>query len=411
MTILLLSITIAVVVSFLCSVAEAVLLSLSPVRLQTLKQQGKRYAGAWLDMKKNVDRPIAAILILNTIAHTGGATIAGSAFDSIYGDQWIWVFSIIFTFIILIGTEIMPKVIGVTYSHRIAPILAAPLQATIFLLRPLIFFTEMLSRVLRGGAHGHANSEVEAADLITLAKLARSRSLIDSAQEQIIIQATKLRETPVSETMVPADEIIFFDLNKTTEENLATARQSLHTRYPVSETGRLDDVVGYVNSKEILALAPDEREETLHHYFRRVLFVKPADKLIVVLKNLISGKRHLAIVKDEENHVLGLLTLEDILEEIVGDIEDEFDVAAKDLVAAGRGAWKVGGGVSAESLEALSGHSLDCLSSLKIADLITERIDPPLKVGQRLRQGDFQLSILQIRRGQPHMVMAEYMAR
>jgi Mg2+/Co2+ transporter CorB len=107
---------VAVIVSFLCSLAEAVLLSLNPIRLETLKRQGKSYASVWLNMRQNMGRPIAAILILNTIAHTGGATIAGGAFHDIYGDEWVWLFSVLFTVVILLGTEKHPKVQGVSYS-------------------------------------------------------------------------------------------------------------------------------------------------------------------------------------------------------------------------------------------------------------------------------------------------------
>lgn len=92
MLIFITSCLVAIIVSFLCSLAEAVLLSLNPIRLETLNQQGKAHASIWIKLRQNIGRPIAAILILNTIAHTGGATVAGSAFDEIYGDEWIWLF-------------------------------------------------------------------------------------------------------------------------------------------------------------------------------------------------------------------------------------------------------------------------------------------------------------------------------
>jgi len=136
MLVLLLSAAIAVFVSFLCSMAEAVLLSLNPIRLETLKKEGSHFAAAWLRMKQNVGRPIAAILILNTVAHTGGATVAGAAFDELYGERWLWLFTTGFTLVVLFGTEILPKVLGVAHSERLAPWIAPPLELATVVLRP-----------------------------------------------------------------------------------------------------------------------------------------------------------------------------------------------------------------------------------------------------------------------------------
>lgn len=294
MFIFLLSCTIVIVVSFLCSMAEAVLLSLSPVRMQTLEAQGKSYAKGWLGLKRNVDRPIAAILILNTIAHTGGATISGAAFDSIWGDENIWIFSILFTFVVLFGTEIAPKVIGVSYNAILAPVMLRPLQLAMTVLSPIIFFTDIFSRMFKKRGNAHGGSDLEAADLITLAQMAKSRSLIDNSQEQIIVNATKLQTTRAGELMVPAEDMIYFDLRRPTTENLDLARQNLHTRYPISETGEVDGIVGYVNFKEIFALAPEEREETLHHYLRHNIVVSPEARAGDIMRQLIGAKRHLA---------------------------------------------------------------------------------------------------------------------
>lgn len=407
MLIFVLSCTVAVVVSFLCSMAEAVLLSLNPVRLETLKQQGKGYAADWLDLKRNVDRPIAAILILNTIAHTGGATIAGSAFDSIWGDQYIWIFSIIFTFVVLFGTEIAPKVMGVSYNGVLAPILIKPLRLTIVVLKPLIFFTDMFSKLFRKPGAGQEGGDLEAADLVTLAQLAKSRSLIDPSQEQIIINATKLQLTTAADVMVPAEEMVFFEIGKSTVENLDVARQSLHTRFPVSETDRVNDIVGYVNFKEIFAIDPDEREDTLHHYIRHNSIVATTTRLSDVMRQLIAAKRHLAIVKNSDGEVAGMLTLEDVLEAIVGDIEEELDSGPTDFVAAGRGRWKVGGGVTIGGLEHGAGVATGESATAVLADVIEEKFGRIDKPGLQFRLGNARCTIVQARRSRAHLVTVE----
>jgi len=120
-SVLVISATIAVVVSFLCSLAEALLLGLNPLTLNRLQNTRPRAADSWRRLKRNVARPITAVLVLNTVAHTGGATVAGGAFAEIYGEHNIWIFSVLFTLIILFGTEILPKIIGVTFRNHLAP--------------------------------------------------------------------------------------------------------------------------------------------------------------------------------------------------------------------------------------------------------------------------------------------------
>ena len=398
---------IAVVISSLCSLAEAVLLSLNQVRLETLQKQGKRYAGQWLDLKRNVDRPIAAILILNTIAHTGGATVAGAAFSEIWGDERIMIFSVLFTVVILFGTEIAPKVIGVAFSQRLAPVIVGPLRACIFLLRPVIYFTDKFSRLFRsGGGGGHGGTEVEAADIVTLAQLAKSRSLIDQSQEQIIVNAAKLTDVSVAQIMLPRAEIVFFRLDRSTAENLTMARQSLHTRYPVSETADVDGIAAYVNFKEIFAVDPAERSPELHPYIRRVPFIRPAAKLNEVLRLFINRKCHLAIVKDGDA-VVGLISLEDVLDELIGEIQDDLDAGAIDLINAGRNRWTVGGAVTLGALAERVGQPLPGGPESTLQDLVTAQLGRLQHIGGTLTLGPLKLTVLQVRRGKAHLVLAE----
>lgn len=397
---------IAVVVSSLCSLAEAVLLSLNQVRLETLQKQGKRYAGQWLELKRNVDRPIAAILILNTISHTGGATVAGAAFSKIWGDERIMIFSVLFTVVILFGTEIAPKVVGVAFSQRLAPLIIGPLRACIFLLRPVIFFTDIFSRLFRKSGGGHGGSEVEAADIVTLAQLAKSRSLIDQSQEQIIVNAAKLTEMTAAQIMLPRAEIVFFRLDRSTAENLALSRQSLHTRYPVSETADVDGIAAYVNFKEIFAVDPAERSPELHPYIRRVPFIRPTARLNEVLRLFINRKCHLAIVKEGAT-VLGLVSLEDVLDEIIGEIEDDLDAGALDLVDAGRNRWTVGGAVTVGSLAERVGQALPGAPEGTLQELVAARLGRLQHIGGTLTLGPLKLTVLQVRRGKAHLVLAE----
>ncbi|MFQ3669853.1 MAG: hemolysin family protein [Verrucomicrobiia bacterium] len=408
---LLAAVAVVLIVSFFCSLAEAVLLSLNQTRLETLRQQGKGYAASWLGMKRHVDRPIAAILVLNTVANTGGATLAGSAFDKLFGTEYVWIFSLVMTAMVLLGTEITPKVLGVTYSWRFAPLLARPLSLIMVLLTPVLWVTERYSRMLKPRTRAQAEGDdaiSETADLVTLARLAKAKSQIEFFQERIIVNAAKMRETKVRDAMLPSEDMIMFDFRKTTSENLEIARQTLHTRYPVTETGEPDGVVGYVNLKDIFAVPPEERSETLEPYLRGVPFVSPDATINQALQLLSSRRQHIAIVRDAGFKVHGMLTMEDILEQIIGDFEDEFDVLPKDLVKLGEGRWKVGAGVSLRSVEEATGFRPGAGADEKeVGRWLAEVLPQNLRQGMSFASGDWRLTVQVLRRGEPHLLLIE----
>lgn len=323
MTIFLISSLVAIVVSFFCSLTEAALLSMNSVKIETDKQKGLKYAIVLDRLKNNINRPIAAILILNTIAHTGGATIAGSAFDEIYGDEWIWVFSVIFTIVILFGTEILPKVIGVSNSDTLLKYIAVPLDITIKVLYPLIYLTDLFNRLILKKKDKTAKYSLE--DIQTIAKVAKLENIINKDQEDIIIKTSNLKSRKIDEVMLPIAEVIYFPENIGIEDFFDLSEKHLHTRYPVSRTDSPKDISGYLNFKEIALQRDNLSTDSLKKFIRPILFVKNHQSIIQVLKNLNTKKYHLAIVTNENGEFKGMVTLEDIVEEIVGEITDEFD--------------------------------------------------------------------------------------
>ena len=316
MLVLFLSCFVAVSVSALCSLAEAVLLSLNPIRLETLKNEGSRFAAAWLRMKQNVGRPIAAILILNTVAHTGGATVAGAAFDDLYGEKWVWLFSTVFTLVVLFGTEILPKVLGVAHNERLAPVIAPPLEVATVILRPVIWITELVSKSI-GGAQRH--ERITASDVMTLAGLARAGKVIGPEQETIILNALRFHHTTVKDVMIPRDRIVFFRKELPMEANLELAREVLHTRYPVSETDEVGGIVGFVNIKRVMTISPDLEEASLTQaVVQPLLSIVPEMTLLDLSRLLAVKKEHMALVRDAAGRIVGLVTLEDVVSEVMG---------------------------------------------------------------------------------------------
>jgi len=405
MTIFIASCLIAIVVSFLCSLAEAVLLSLNPMRLETLNQQGKAHAGAWLQMRQNIGRPIAAILILNTIAHTGGSTVAGGEFDTLYGDEWLWLFSSIFTLIILFGTEIIPKVIGVAHNERLAPWIAPVLRVSIVVLKPIIFLTEFVSQQLSGKGE---RSRITIQDIRTLAHVAKSEGVLETEQEEIILNATKLRTTSVQSIVIPREWIIFLKTHDSIEANFSVARNNLHTRYPISESDSIDGIVGYVNFKEMTMSEHHLPQVTIGQFIRPVLYVSSDANLNVMLKLFIAKRHHLAIVKDKKGEVIGMVTLEDVIEEIAGDIEDEFDQSFSQVIQVDARAWRVGGSIRMETLMKQVPIHLEAQeSSQTLAQWLQARIGGQLFPGASYLFRGVRFTAQQVRRGNVYQAIVE----
>lgn len=323
MTTFLISCLVAVVVSFLCSLTEAVLLSLNPVKIETDKAKGLRYAGILDNLRSHVNRPISAILILNTVAHTGGATVAGSSFGQLYGDEYLWIFSTVFTLVILFGTEILPKVIGVSFTGSLAKHIAVPLKITILILHPFIYVTELFTKLIIRRKDTSEKYSLE--DIQSIARVAKLENIITKDQEDIIVKTATLRNRKIEEIMLPIKNVIFFHHDISSKQYFSLAEKFLHTRYPVSRSGSPQDIYGYLNFKEI-ALQTDISNDDLHRFIRPILFLKYNVSIIQALKQLNMMHHHLAIVQNMRGENIGMITLENVVEEIVGKIADEFDI-------------------------------------------------------------------------------------
>jgi CBS domain containing-hemolysin-like protein len=302
--------------------SEATLLSVNNVKLDTDRVKGHPYAIVLSKLKSNINRPIAGILILNTIANTGGATFAGSAFAELYGNEWMWLYSATFTCVVLFGTEILPKVIGVTHADNLAKILARPLSVVLKVLHPLLIVTEFFSNAITRNKKKKTSYSLD--DIQTIAQVAQLENIIDTHQQKIIVKTSSLKKRKVEEIMLPISKMVFLPENIRYNDYFDIAGKHLHTRYPVSKSGSPQDLVGYLNLKEI-ALQKEELETGLKKFVRPLLFVQNSMTLTALLKDFSARHNHLAIVRNEKGENIGMVTLEDVVEEVVGEIKDEFD--------------------------------------------------------------------------------------
>ena len=329
MSIFVTAVTVALVVSFLCSIFESVLLSIRPAQVELLASEGRQSGRLLKGFKQRIDVPIAAILIVNTIAHTIGATVAGASYVEVFSEQSLWVFSVAFTIAVLLFTEIIPKTLGVTFAHVLATPVAHAIYWLTVLLGPLVALASKVSRLIRGSKDIPATS-IEEIRLMTA--IGRQEGVVGARTAGIIVGATRLHQLRAADVLVPRQHVVALSKEQTPDEVRNTIRQSGHSRFPFTPTGQLDDASGVVHAKELM-LALLEHPDAINWttLMREPLIIPESKPLNSLLQAFRTARQHMAIVVDEYGGTEGIVTLEDVLEELVGEIIDESDRPIEDL--------------------------------------------------------------------------------
>lgn len=330
MQVFVIAVTAALVVSFICSIFESVLLSLSHAQVEVLAQKGKPSGRILKAFKERIDIPISAILITNTAAHTIGTAVAGASYANVFNQDSLWIFTIVFTLVVLLFTEIVPKTLGVAHAQRLAKPVAYGISALAVVLRPLVIASEALSRSLRSDKVGAITSLEE---IRLLATIGHSEGVVGKHTAEMIVGASELRKLAASNVMVPRQEVVYLSQDASPTQVLKTISDSGFSRFPYSSTGDLDDVVGVVFAKEVLTQLVDSKQtdikwQTLVH---EAIVVPETVALDSLLRTFRERRRHMALIVDEYGDFQGIVTLEDVVEEIVGDIFDESDLPREDL--------------------------------------------------------------------------------
>lgn len=341
MTELIVAVFMAVGVSAVCSLFEAVLYAVPLRHIETMARAGRREGKILKDLRRNVERPISAILSLNTIANTAGAAFAGAAATAVFGHQWLGYFSALFTLAILLFSEIIPKTAGVVYGKSLVAVVAYPLKGLVWVMTPAIWLSGLVTSLISRGKHEEA---ITAEEIQVMANLSRRSGGILFYQEQIINRILTLQEKTAKDVMTPRTVIFCLNKDLTLQEAVAAAHGWEHSRIPVYDR-EMEDVVGVVHTRDILiALSKGDQDRTLAHLMRPVHFVAETARLDEVLSEFLELRQHLFAVIDEYGGLSGLISLEDVLEEILGrEIMDESDeVADKRELARRRKAIEAG---------------------------------------------------------------------
>lgn len=327
MEILVISFGLAVGISAFCSLTEAVLYSVPWSFIEKLRGENKRTGQILYDLRRNVDEPITAILTLNTVAHTIGATVAGAAAASVFGASYLLVFSVVFTLCILVFAEIIPKTIGVLQNQRFSVILAYPLKYLVLVFFPAIKTIGYLIKLVGKGKMG---PEAREEDILAMVSLSRKSGTLKRFEELTIQNILTLDDKTVREVMTPRTVVFSLPSERRVSDVWDREHVWPYSRVPVYSEGDPEEVVGIVYRREVLQLLAEGKEEVkLQEIMKPVHFVLDSLTLDRVLVKFLESRLHLAVVLDEYGGLAGIITLEDILEEILGDeIMDETDQVA-----------------------------------------------------------------------------------
>jgi CBS domain containing-hemolysin-like protein len=345
----------ALVFSFACSIFEAVLLSVTPSYVATCEQAEtpkRRRTGRMLrSLKEDVDRPLAAILSLNTIAHTAGAAGVGAQAQHLWGSAAVTAASVVMTLLILVLSEIIPKTLGALYWRGLSGVVARLVTTLILVLYPFVLLARGLTRVL---ARGKRDAEVSREELGAMAEVGRREGVIDEEESRILRNMLRMKELVARDVMTPRPVAVMLREDALVSEALECAVEARFSRLPVFGKDR-DDIRGYVlKSDLLLAGARDEFHRRVSDLKRPLMSVPETLPLPDVLERLLDGREHLALVVDEFGGTSGILTLEDVVETLLGtDIVDETD-AAGDLRNLARERWRRRAGERGLAVEELA---------------------------------------------------------
>lgn len=323
---LILATSTVLVVSCICSLLEAALYSLPTSQIEMLAAQDHASGKILKRLHTDIQRPISAILTLNTLANTGGAAIAGAAFVGAFGESREVYFTIAISLGVLIFSEIVPKTAGVVYARALARIIARPIQWLVWIFAPFIWLNQFITRIIMLGAPDVP--EVSSAEIGITAQMSRRSGGISTDQERVIHNILKLDELRARDIMTPRTVVHCLDRNLSIIEARQQSGSWSHSRVPLYE-GERENIVGMVLRRDAFSALADGRDQVkLVEVGRPIHSVPESARTSQLLEQFIQRREHLFSVVDEYGGFAGIVTLEDVIEEIVGqEIVGEFDAA------------------------------------------------------------------------------------
>lgn len=331
--------------------SETALLAIDKLRVRFLQQKERPGADKLAKLLDNPDRLLSGILVGNNLVNIAASVIATGLFVSYFGDQGELLTVLVLTPVLLIFSEVCPKTYSAQYPERVSFLVLQPIRFAVWLMTPVIYVVSTASRILtsffrRGEIEGLSVSEDEIRAMI---EVGEESGVVAAEQRRMLHGIFDLSETRVRDVMIPRTEVAGVDVSANFHEVLQVVRETHHSRFPVFSDS-LDNIVGVVHSKEVLDFIDRTEGFALADLCRKPYFVPESKRIALLLQSFRQKREHLAIVVDEYGGVEGIVTLEDVVEEIVGEIHDEYDIEEVDFRQLGPGRYLVDASVSLRSV-------------------------------------------------------------
>ncbi len=340
-TMLIIFFLVSIVFSFLCSLWEAVLLSTTPSFAEIKQREGTALGRQLNEFKANIDRPLAAILTLNTIAHTVGAIGVGAEATAIWAEVNPLitgvVVPVVMTLAILIISEIVPKTIGATYWQELVGFTVSSLRIVITLLLPLVWLCQLVTSSLKKDTKGSIFSR---SDFLAMAEIGAEEGVFNESESEIIGNLLRFHRITANDIMTPRTVVDVASEDETIKD-FFDSRETLHfSRIPIFE-GTKDHITGYFLKDELLAALIEERGDDMIATLRREIIIIPQDfPLPELFSRFVTRREHIALVVDEYGGMAGIVTMEDVIETLLGmEIVDEMDQST-DMQVLARREWE-----------------------------------------------------------------------
>lgn len=325
MTLFLISVAMVLLVSAFSSMSESAIYAVRSTYVLTLAKSGSLAGKLLSEFKENMERPISAILILNTVANTAGAAIAGHQAQQLFGESAVGWFAAIFTVAVLLFSEIIPKLVGVVYCRNVAPAVALIWAALIWLLAPVIWLIEKMTKLIQPEEPHLAAPEEEVGQL---AMISAEEGSILPLEARLVQNVLKLDDVKAADILTPRSVVFTLSADATIRQVRDSVKQWKQSRLPAYE-GDAENWIGLVLARDILTcMAQDQFDRKLRTLMRPLHFVPETVKGHELLSDFLKKRSHLFGVLDEYGGVEGVVTLEDVMESILGEeIVDELDTA------------------------------------------------------------------------------------
>lgn len=328
----------ALVVSFFCSLLEAVLLSITPSYIESKLNAGKTWAKRTFEYKKDIDKPLAAILSLNTIAHTVGAAGVGAQAGKVLNSVSMGVVSGVLTFLILVFSELIPKTLGARFWKSFTFFTTKSLQFLMLLMYPFVLLSQLIAKMLKESKE----PTIERSEVVALAEIGRREGVFSDQEARILTNIIKLRSLTVRDIMTPRTVMVVAEESTTLAEFQTRDKYYRYSRIPLYK-GNKDNITGFIHKHDLLhndAANPKTPETALKEISRNLPVIDQSKDLYSAYRYMVEGNTHIALVVEEFGGTAGLITMEDIIETLLGmEIMDEFD-ATTDMREYARSRWR-----------------------------------------------------------------------